>query len=327
MNDNNLLRKHQRKSKIKETGLSLLFLSPYLLNFLTFFIIPIVSGFFMSFFNYDPYNAEAFKFVLFKNYERIFAVNVYSKYFWNAFKITILFDIVAVPCLIIIPLLLAYLINIQPPGYKLFRAIIYLPSVISISIVGIIFSAIFSSDVNGFFNATFHTNINFLNDANNPLLRWFIILLASIWWQTGGNFVIILAALKNVPKSLYEACEIDGGNKWHSFIKVTLPNIKSSLGVCLFNTLIGYLSLYGQPTVLQGAVFASDYDSPMILIQSLLGDPSKSHLTGFVTAMAIVFGLIVMALTIIERTVMKERRKGYKHEKRYYQYLASKESI
>lgn len=337
----NLIKKYKRKSNAKQVGVSAAFLSPFIINFIIFSIIPIGFGIVITLFNYNPYNPDGLEFVGFQNYllvfdyitEEVFGFSVwegnpfnFSKYFWQSFKSTLIFDVVAVPFLIIIPLILAYLINLNPPGHKIFRAILYVPSVVSISIVGIIFGNLFASDSQGFINSLFGSETNFLNNRDNPELRWMVILIASIWWQTGGNFIIFLAALKNVPKTLYEACEIDGGSKWKAFTKVTLPNIKSSISICLFTTIIGYLGLYGQVTVLRGAVFEGTYDSPMMLIQGMLSDVGKAMMTGYISAIAVVFGLITMFFTAIEKICMAERKKGDKYGRRYREYYAQKEN-
>ena len=340
--DVRLINKYKRKSRTKESSVGALFLSPFIINFIIFSIIPIGFGIVISFFNYDPYNPDKLQFVGFQNYayvfdillERIFGegasivdVSVpYSRYFWDSFKTTLIFDLIAVPFLIIIPLALAYLINMNPPGGKLFRAILYVPSVVSISIVGIIFGNMFGSEPQSFINSIFGTEINWLNNRMHPELRWVVILIASIWWQTGGNFIILLAALKNVPRHLYEACEIDGGSKWKAFTKVTLPNIKGSISICLFTTIIGYLGLYGQVTVLTGPVWEGTYDSPMQLIQYLLSNPGKGAMTGYITAIAVIFGLITMFFTAIEKILTADRKKGDKHAKRYYSYYAKEKN-
>ncbi len=319
-------RKAQKSSERKESALGWGFLMPYALHFLLFSLVPLGLGFFFSFCKYNPYDAGSIEFIGFQNHILVFQDNIYAGYFWNSLVKTILFAIVAVPCLIIIPLGLAYLINLQPPGYKIFRAIIYVPSVVSISIVGILFSSIFSSSGDGLFNGIFQTQINFLNDPDNEILRWVVILIASIWGGTGANFVIFLAALKNVPKSLYEANEIDGGGRWQAFLKVTLPNISGSLGLCLFSTLIGYLGLYGQAYVLRGSLYAGTYDSPMMFIQGMLNDVNKVELTGLITAFSVVFGLVIMIFTGFQSVAMKKRKGGNKNERRFNDHF-TKEQI
>jgi multiple sugar transport system permease protein len=320
-----LLRQEKRKQNLIGWAL----LTPYILLLLFFGVLPIVMGVVISFTKYNPLDPSYTEFIGFENYKTLFTFSsLVSKQFWRAFGATLLFDAIAIPCLIIIPLILAYLIHLHPPGYKIFRAIIYLPSVISITIVGILFSGIFKDNSDGLFNALFKTNIIFMNGElfKGDQLRWMVMILASVWWQTGTNFVIFLGALRDVPGSLYEACEMDGGGRWVSMLKVTLPNIRSSIAICLFNTLIGYLGLYGQPTVINGDLNKTTYFSPMQMIQGYLtGSSAYMRRTGFICAVAVVFGLIVVLFTVVERTIMKERRKPNRFSRQYTEYLNANE--
>ena len=299
-------KREKRKEQTKNRAVVALFMAPFFLNFTLFFLVPVFMGLILSFFQYNPYDSAKTAFVGFDNFVKLFTNPLIRSTFWHGMKTTLLFDVVAVPLMLLIPLGLAYLVYLEPPGYKIFRAVIYLPTVVSISIVGIIFGAMFDGASTGLINAWLGTEIKWMDGA----LRWVVIMLASIWWQTGTNFVILLAALKNVPKHLYEACEIDGGGRWHAFLYVTLPNIRGSLELCTFNTLIGYLSLYGQPTVLNSYLNQGEIASPMMFIQQWLNDFSKANLTGLVTASAIVFAIVVIFFTAIEKIVTKDRKGG-----------------
>ena len=324
MNNFELMQREMRKSKRRKNVVGYALLAPYVLIFLFFSVIPCLMGFVFSFMQYNPIDSSKNMFVGFYNYAQLFDfTNSVRLKFWKSFATMFLFDIVMVPTLIIIPLTLAYLINLHPPGYKFYRAVIYLPSVISVSVMGIVFSKLFAGDELGFFNALFGTNIKWLSGKpfENDILRWVVIFIASVWWQTGTNFVILSGALRNVPKSLYEACEMDGGSRLQGILHVTLPNIKSSVGICLFNTLIGYLGLYGQPYVLHAVENSIDQEivSPMMFIQYYLKNASFVNMTGYICAAAIVFGLIVMVFGTIERKVMGERKRTDKHSAAYKQ--------
>lgn len=303
---------------LRRYGISIAFIAPYLLFFIFFTVVPMIMGLAISFFDYNPYNLGATQFSGFKNYIDIFRSGTpINRLFWPAFGQTMLFDIIAVPCLTIVPLMLAILINKKPPFYKLFRAILYLPSVTSITIVGIMFGSIFSSNESGFINALFHSNIAFLD---KEISRWIIILFVSIWWQTGTNFVILSAALRDVPKSLYEACEMDGGGKVVQLFKVTIPNIKRQLKLCLFTTIIGYMALYGQPYVLFGLTNQPtllDPQTPMIMIQMLLSETSFAARTGAISAIAVFFGLLTMLVSAIQSIFTKDRKGGTVREKQF----------
>lgn len=316
----NKLREFKR-AKAKQTATGWLMITPFIVLTLFFGVLPIVLGIIMSFQKYNiamPDSAKWMTPTIFQNYVNLFNfTRLSTQEFWTAFGATMIFDIIAVPLIIIIPLALAALVNLHPPGYKIFRAIIYLPSVVSIAIVGIVFASIFGDNAEGLFNSVFSPDnpIVFMNTKlyQGDFLRWMVMFICSIWWQTGTNFVIFSGALRDVPKSLYEACEMDGGGSWTSTKHVTLPNIRPSIAICLFNTLIGYLGLYGQPTVINGPLNKNEFFSPMMMIQTYLTDSSYWKQTGFVCAMAAIFGVVVVILSTVERIAMAERLPKAKH--------------
>ena len=313
------------KSKRKEGLLSFALISPYLIIFVIFTLIPFILGIVYSFMRYNPYDSSMNEFHGFGNYINIFNFDLpVSKAFWDSFATMLVFDIVAVPLMTIIPLALAYVINMHPPGYKIFRAIIYLPSVVSVTIVGIIFGNIFKGSSDGLLNAWLGQNIDWLGGKpwQGDTLRWVVMMIATIWWQTGSNFVIFSGALRNVPKSLFEACEMDGGSRFHKILYVILANIKSAVTICVFNTLIGYLNLYGQPLVLNTIENADILVSPIMFIQHyLMNGFAFAKQTGFMCACAIIFGLITMAFSIVQRKVMAERRPKAVHTAACYRFL------
>lgn len=324
--DKNLEQRRQtRKQYIKGFAL----ISPYILIFVLFTIVPFVMGLTMSFMRYNPSNTAGNEFIGLQNYINLFDFNsIISKEYWTSFGTMFLFLAVIVPALILIPFGLAYLINLNPPGYKLMRAIIYLPSVISITVVGTIFVRIFAGDEYGLVNAILlkigaideNGSIHWLSGVpfDGDLLRWVVMFLVSIWWQTGTNFVIFSGALKDVPKPLLEACEMDGCGLWKKIIHVVIPSVKPSINICLFNTLIAYLSLYGQPSVLHaGAENMGEIVSPMMFIYKWLNTPK---ITGYVCAAAVVFGLITVIVSSLEKKLMADRRKvtRYTAQSNYY---------
>ena len=330
MNIENIKQKEFKKLKAKENLLGWVLISPYMLFFMVFSLIPVVVGFVFSFMKYNPYNMENNSFVGLQNYINIFNPdNPISTQFWSSFAPTLIFCAVAVPCMIVIPLVLAYFINLQPPGYKLFRAIIYLPNVLSVTVLGIVFSGMFQGDEYGLINAWLGTNIKWLSGQpfDGDFLRWAVMLLVSIWWQTGSNFIILAAALRNVPKSLYEACEMDGGSRWQLIRRVTLPNIKSSLNLCLFTTLIGYLGLFGQPYTLYDSGNANTLVSPMMFINYYLSGITYASQMGYICACAIVFGLIVMIFSLIQQGITEDKKRSEKRKKEYNLYARNRKFL
>ena len=312
-------KKAYKCSMWRSQGLAMLFVVPFVLFFVLYTLVPLIMGVGLSFFDYNPNKPGEMSFVGFLNYADMFGTTnekleiTFVKPFWESLLNTILFDLIAVPLLMVIPLLLAHIINYQPPGYKFFRAVLYMPVIVSITVAGMMFTSIFGESSTGLINGWLGTHLKFLTDTG---WRWFVMILLSVWWQTGTNFVIFSAGLRDIPKSLYEACEADGGGKSSKFFHVTLPGLKGQIDLCLFSTLINYLNLYGQPSVIRGStIYDTMYDSPMMLIQNSL--KVLPRWTGFICAMAVVFGLIVLAFSIVEKRLMGKEKGGHGYEKTF----------
>ncbi|MGI6713953.1 MAG: carbohydrate ABC transporter permease [Bacilli bacterium] len=293
-----------------------LFLAPYLFFFVLFFAVPFFKGITISFFRYNIADTTDIVWRGVQNYTKIlFDKNsTYYKTFWNGMKNTLMATAILVPLSIVIPLLLATLVNTKPVGYKFFRAIIYLPSIFPMTATGVIFLNLFNNNY-GFVSAIFGDHINWLMD---PTYNWILIIFFCIWSGIGGNFIIFLAGLQTVDPSLKEASSIDGCNLTKRFFHVTLAQIKPQLILCFFNTTIGYMNLYGQNYLL--GQYVSDrmqIQTTVFVIQELMMG-TNFQVYGMVSAMAICLGLFIMTISIIQLIVTRERKGGNKHAKEYF---------
>lgn len=309
--------------------MALIFIAPHLLFFLVFCVYPLFYGIYMSLFRYSISNPEQTEWRGLQNYIKLLfdGTSDYHNDFWYAMGNTTVFAIIIVPLSIIIPLFMAILINAKPKGYKLFRSLIYLPSVLPVSASGVIFIALFGH-LFGYINQWFGTAINWLD--SDPMLAWFVILLLCLWGGWGGNFIILNAALKNVDKSLYEAAAVDGCTGIRRAFAVTLPAIKQQMVLCIFNTIIGYFGLYGQIYVLTNAGPITDVNnhstmSVMWYLQSLISGDNY-QVFGMVSAMGLLLGIIIGVITAIQLIVTRERKSGTKRQKEYAEYIAAKEA-
>lgn len=324
------LNRGKRSDFFRRYGMVLVFLGPFLLFFLLFCVYPFVYGIVISFFKYDISSPENTVWRGFQNYAKILfdASNPYHQNFWYTLKNTVLFAIIIVPLAVLLPLVMAILINSKPKGYKIFRALIYLPSVLPCSASGVIFIAMFGKDF-GYINQWFGTSINWLN--GNPANAWFIILLLCLWGGWGGNFIILSAALKNVDKSLYEAASIDGCMGFKRTLAVTFPQIKNQLLLCVFTTIIGYFGLYGQiyvltsggPIITEGGQIVYTTKTIMFYLQELMGG-KRYDVYGMTSAMGMVLGVIIGIVTAIQFAVTKERKTGTKYSTMYAEYIGEK---
>lgn len=333
----------RRIGLLKKYGITALFLLPYLAAFITFFVIPLFYGIYISLTNFqygkpgiETFNSFGWYKMLF---DKEFMPGIYQS-FWLAFKHTILFAIIMVPVAILLPLGLAILVNIKPPGFKIFRSMIYLPSIVPLTAAGTIFSMLFLSKNNHgllaemfgveieWFIDTWFT-INFFGTEMEIAYAWIPIYLMCLWGGWGGNFIILSAGLQNVPKHLYEACDIDGCSAWKRILHVTLPGIKPQLVLCLFTTIIGYLGLYGQNYVLSngGPSIAAISQMPaggktstiMYFIQDIVANnPSfKTSLYGLGAAASLIFALFTGIISGIQMYLTRDKKTGTKISEAY----------
>lgn len=316
----------KRERTIKSYGVVFFFLIPYLFFFLLFTIYPLIYGIVMSFMKYNIADPSQNEFRGFMNFYRILfdTNNSYHKEFWYAMGNTALFAVILVPLGIILPLIMAIIINFQPKGYKFFRAAIYLPSILPVTASGVIFSALFSKNF-GYINQWTGQLIDWLGTPNTA---WFVIILLCLWGGWGGNFIILSAGLKNVDKSLIEAASVDGCNSFKKILFVTLPCIKQQLVLCIFTTIIGYFGLYGQvyvltsggPSQMINGVNRMTTETIMVYLQSLITGTNYS-VFGMVSAMGLVLGAIIGVVTAIQLIVTKDRPSGTKISKEYRLWL------
>ncbi|MBT0570175.1 sugar ABC transporter permease [Curvibacter sp. CHRR-16] len=199
--------------------LGFLFVLPFVLGVLGFKLFPFFMSFALSFTQYDFINPP--EYIGLDNYKELFA---HDPLFKKSLGVTLLFAAMAVPLRVGFALFMAHVLNFKLRGINFFRSAYYLPSILGGSIAAaIMWRFIFST--NGLVNIVLGkfgiAPIAWLADEHYSLFT--VVLLFT--WQFGSAMVIFLAALQNVPTSLYEAAEIDGASKWQQFFKITVPLI------------------------------------------------------------------------------------------------------
>lgn len=333
----------RRIGVLKKYGVAVLFLLPFLLAFITFFILPLFYGIYISLtnFKYSKPGEETFNAF---NWYRYLFVSDYKppifKSFWASFLHSLTFSVIMVPIAIILPLALAILVNMKPPGYKAFRALIYMPSIVPLTAAGTIFTLLFlpatqhgllyeffGIDIQWFIDSLFVTQIG--SFSIDVTYGWIPIFLMCLWGGWGSNFIILSAGLQNIPKSLYEASSIDGCSQWKKILHVTIPGIKGQLVLCLFTTIIGYLGLYGQNYVLTGGgpkIFAlasvpggGKTSTVIYFIQDIVANNEnfKANFYGLAAAASIVFAVCVGIITGIQMYCTREKKTGIKISEAY----------
>ena len=276
-----------------------LFAVPFLVIFAIFFIYPVFSGIIQSFLN------KRGEFVGFQNYKNILFSQdfTYRTDFFRGLKNTLIFVVFSVPLLIVIPLFIAILIDIQPKGYKFFRALLFMPTVFSISSVILMWKRVLEVET-GFINGVLKfLNLSQINFLGSQPWAWISLLLVTVWWTMGTNIVILGAGLKNIDKSVYEAASIDGASYIRTVFSITLPLLVGQLIVVLIMTLLASFNVYGQPALLtSGGPERSTQVLLMVILDNLYDRPYVA------AAMSLMLGAVMIVISVAQAAIMRRRR-------------------
>ena len=234
--------------------LGFLYVMPFVLGVLLFKLFPFAMSFALSFTQYDLIDPPTF--IGLDNYRELANDD---PLFRKSLGVTLLFAVLAVPMRVGFALLIAHVLNFKLRGINFFRAAFYLPSILGGSIaVAVLWRFIFSKTglVNLMLIRLGITPIAWLADEHYSM--WTIVLLFT--WQFGSAMVIFLAALQNVPLSLYEAARCDGANRWQQFWRITVPLITP---VIFFNMIMQMVHAFqefnGPYMITEGGPLSSTY--------------------------------------------------------------------
>lgn len=199
----------------------LLFVLPASLYIVAFHIYPVAFGLYLSFTDYSPLSRSAPAWQGLGNYREILT----DGEFLDSLLVTGRYVIQVLPAAVIIALFLALLLNKPIKGIGLFRSAIYIPHIVSLTVVSMVWLWMYSQQ--GMFNQILEL---FGGDGGRWLLDEDSALTAvsvmRVWKALGGNTVLLLAGLQSIPRELYEAAKMDGAGFWNQLRYVTLPGLK-----------------------------------------------------------------------------------------------------
>lgn len=192
---------------------------PAVVLFFIFMTLPALQGLYYSFTNWNGFG-DTYDFIGFKNYINLFQ----DSNIGNAYWFTIRFAVVATIFINIISLLIALGLNAKIKFRNFFRAVYFLPNILSILIVGYIFNYLFSNvfPIWGESLGLTALSTNILGSQN---LAWVGVVTVAIWQGIAFNTILYLAGLQTIPTDLYEASNLDGAGKWREFWSITFPLI------------------------------------------------------------------------------------------------------
>ena len=272
---------------------ALIFLLPALLGTLIFIVIPVICSFGLSFVQWDLLNP--IKFVGFENYREIFHEGLFYKILGN----TIVFALSTSFLGVIIPLILASILNTKIRGSEFFKGAYFLPFITPMVVVGVVWAWIFDPNI-GLLNQMLHLHLNWLYDSK---LAMPALIVVSVWKLIGYNMIIFLSSLSAISQSLFEAAKIDGANSFQIFKNVTIPMLSPTIFFVVIITAISSFQVFDLIYLMtQGGPF----DSTNVLVYAIYKNAFEYFNVGKASAIAYVLFVIILVLTLIQWSLRKK---------------------
>lgn len=267
------------------------FLLPVLVGFFVFILYPMADSLYLSFTNYSM--KSTYKWVGMKNYIKA----VTDPTAITVLKNTLVFTLVSVPLLIVIPVMLAIAVNQKIKGVKFFRAVYFVPTMISMVATGIIWQWMFNAEfgiVNYFLKLIGISGPAWLTSKPWALIA---VIITNVWKTLGYNMMLFLAGLQNVPSVYYEAAELDGVNHWQRFAKITWPLLQPTT---LFVTVMTISSSFQVFDTIVVMTSGGPARSSSVLVHYIYQCAFKFYNMGYACALGWLLAIIIIVITAFQ---------------------------
>ena len=276
-----------------QTSAAWIFVFPALLGMLIFIIIPIFFSFGLSFAKWDLLNP--IQFVGLDNYKEIFTEPLFGKILLN----TVVFALATSFFGVIIPLILAAIMNSKIRGADFFKTAFFLPFITPMIVIGIVWEWIFDPNI-GLLNKVLQVHINWLYDPHWAMPA---LILVSVWKLIGYNMIIFLSGFSGISNSMFEAAKIDGANPVETFFYVTIPLLSPTIFFVVIITAVSSFQIFDLIYLMtQGGPL----DSTNVLVYAIYKNAFEYFNAGKASAIAYVLFVIILVLTLLQWNMRKK---------------------
>ena len=284
-----------------------IFVLPFVLIFLVFFVYSIGSTIVMSF---QSVNIKDIQFVGFENYRMLLS----NSDFPIAIRNTLIYTALTLLLLIPFPLTFAVMLNSKSMrASSLYRAVLFMPILCSVVVAGLTFRFMFNET-----NASLVNSI-IINLLGGDKVRWLslqwpamiVMVTLACWRWTGNNVIYFLSGLNSIPVELYEACEIDGANTWQRFRYLTIPMLKPTIIYVLTISIYGGLAMFAESQMLWAGK-----SSPNNIGLTIVGLLYKNGISQGQLGLASAIGLILLAVVLSTNLVQLKLTGGFGKERK-----------
>jgi raffinose/stachyose/melibiose transport system permease protein len=281
-----------------------LFVLPALGMFLTFSVYPLYKVFELSVFHWDGISSATLKFAGLANYAEVF---LRDGVWWLSMRNAAVITFLALTFQNALALALAWIVDRDIKGGQIYRTIFFLPPILSGIVVGLIWNWIYMGDFGLLNHILQKAGLGNLSRAwlADPRTALTALAVIHMWKGFGWGFIILLAGLQGIPRELYESARVDGANEWRIFWKITVPLMIPVFILVSVLTILGTMQIYDLVVSTTGGGPGYHTEVPMTRI---IAKMLASARFGYACALGIVFGLILLLLSLVQIQISKRVR-------------------
>jgi multiple sugar transport system permease protein len=277
-----------------------LFATPFLAFYIAFLIGPVLIGLVISLFNTTTVKAGVGDWVGISNYADVLS----SGDFWASMWHSVLFTLLTTPLLVLLPLLFAILASRMARNQWFFRLAFFAPYVVPSAAVCLIFAFMYTPETGLITNAFGWFGLTAPDFFGSTSGAWFAVVLLTVWWTFGFNFILYTAAIQEISEEVYEAATIDGAGPWQQIRLITVPLLRPTMGLVLILQVLASLKVFDQIYILLAGGPAY---STRPVIQYIFDTGFSSYRGGYAAAATMVYFVV---LVVISAGWFLARRRG-----------------
>ncbi|NBE93382.1 sugar ABC transporter permease [Nonomuraea sp. KC401] len=282
----------RRPRSLRSQG-GLLYVLPFLVTFVLFLLWPLIYGVWMSFTDRDLAAGAEPKLVGLDNYTEALS----DPMVWTTFGNTVLFTVMTTIPLVVLALAAALLVNMGLPGQWVWRMAFFVPYLLASTVVSLFWEWLYNPElglINSFLGVFGIEGRSWLQDPDFAMAA---VAVATTWWTLGFNFLLYLAALQNIPSTVYEAASIDGAGKWRQLFSVTLPLLRNITMLILVLQVLASLKVFDQ--IFQMTAGGPD-DSTRSILMYVYDTGFTNYRLGYASAVSYIFFAIILILSLLQ---------------------------
>ena len=275
------------------------FILPFMIVYALFLLWPIILGLRVSFFNTSLVGKGNADFLGLANYGELLG----DPAFWTSLWHTCLFTILSTPILVVLGLAVALLANSVARGRWFFRLAFFAPYVLPSAVVALIWIWLYEPGF-GLMDSVFQGIFGTVGWLTSPNIAMLSIVITTVWWTIGFNFILYLAGLQEIPREMHEAASLDGAGTWARLRYVTIPLLGRTTTLVLILQVLASLKVFDQIYLMTtgGPNFSTEP-----IIEYIYDTGFTSYRVGYASAMSYAFFVIILAVSVVMFMLLNRR--------------------